>query len=299
MHIRDLTSLEDCRRVVELEKIIWGYTDAEDVVPVPILVVTVKRGGILLGGFDDSERMVGFVYSLAACRDGRLTQWSHMLGVLDEHRSSGLGYRLKLEQRRRAREMGVNLIEWTFDPLQAVNAHLNFSKLGVVAREYEENIYGDSSSVLHRGTPTDRLIAEWWIGEGGVEGVGKVGGADSAQGQAHTPVDTPVVNRTRSVGQWLAVDAVDLDRSEPTLLIEIPVGFTELQASDPELARGWRVATRRMFSTYFARGYRAVNFLLNRAAGRGYYLLSLSAAPNNRAQGERRLKALSRRSHGA
>jgi predicted GNAT superfamily acetyltransferase len=59
--------------------------------------------------------------------------------------------------------MGIDLIEWTFDPLQALNAHLNFAKLGVVAEEYEENIYGDSSSPLHQGTPTDRFVAEWRI----------------------------------------------------------------------------------------------------------------------------------------
>ena len=90
-------------------------------------------------------------------------QWSHMLGVAPTARDSGLGTRLKLAQREAAIAMGLELIEWTFDPLQALNAHFNFAKLGVVVEEYEENIYGESSSPLHRGAPTDRFVAAWRI----------------------------------------------------------------------------------------------------------------------------------------
>ena len=104
--------------------------------PVPIFVVTVKRGAILIGALDDSGVMVGFVYSIAGLKDGRPMQWSHMLGVLDSHRNSGLGHDLKLAQRQRALAMGLDLIEWTYDPMQAFNAHLNFRKLGVVVEAF-------------------------------------------------------------------------------------------------------------------------------------------------------------------
>ena len=160
---RDLHSLEELRRVVELEKAVWRYTDAEDVVPVPILAINVKRGGILIGAFDGENRMVGFVYSLPGLKDGQVMQWSHMLGVLDDYRNAGLGRTLKLLQRERALGMGVQVIEWTYDPMQAMNAHLNLAKLGAVIEEYEENIYGESSSALHRGTPTDRFVAVWTL----------------------------------------------------------------------------------------------------------------------------------------
>ena len=163
MIIRPLTTLEDCRKVAELEKSVWGYTDAEDVVPPPILIVSIKRGGILLGAFDAAGEMKGFVYSMAAIKDGRPTQWSHMLGVTPDARDAGLGEALKLAQREQALRMDIDLIEWTYDPLQALNAHLNFAKLGVVVEEYEENIYGESSSPLHRGTPTDRFVAQWGL----------------------------------------------------------------------------------------------------------------------------------------
>src|SRR5207245_2620649 len=145
----------ECRQVAALEMEVWGYADKEDVVPPPVLIVAAKRGGILLGGFDESDVMKGFVYSIPAVKNGTLTQWSHMLGVTPDARNSGLGLRLKLAQRERALEMGIDLVEWTYDPLQALNAHLNFTKLGVVVEEYEENIYGVSSSPLHRGSPTD------------------------------------------------------------------------------------------------------------------------------------------------
>src|SRR5262245_3548032 len=164
---RDLRTLEEFAQVVELERVIWGpgYTE---VVPVPILAVTVMRGGILIGAFDD-DRVVGFVYSLPGIKHGKPTQWSHMLGVLDGSRNAGVGRELKLLQRERTLAMGLDLVEWTFDPMQAMNAHLNFARLGVVVEEYEENVYGESSSPLHRGNPTDRFVAEWWVREPHVE----------------------------------------------------------------------------------------------------------------------------------
>ena len=88
MHIRPLTTLEECRQVAALEKSVWGYTDAEDVVPPPVLIVSIKRGGILLGAFDDGGSMRGFVYSMPGIKDGRPTQWSHMLGVTPEMRAA-------------------------------------------------------------------------------------------------------------------------------------------------------------------------------------------------------------------
>ena len=280
MRIRPLTTIEDCRRVAELERTIWGYTDAEDVVPPPVLIVSIKRGGILLGAFDDRERMLGFVYSIPGLKQGQITQWSHMLGVLADARDAGIGLRLKLAQRERALEMGIELIEWTFDPLQALNAHFNFARLGVVVEEYEENIYGDSSSPLHRGTPTDRFVAEWHLLRPHVErriaAIGQPVMRDSSVASA------PLVNPSRSSGPststgepWLLPGDANLDLDARRLLVEIPVGFSELQMSAPEAALKWRLATRRIFQTYFGRGYRAVDFFLSREAGRGHYLLAL------------------------
>jgi predicted GNAT superfamily acetyltransferase len=277
-HLRDLKTIDDCRQVAALEKDVWRYPDPEDVVPPPVLMVSVKRGGILIGAFDDEERMAGFVYSLPGIKNGRAMQWSHMLGVLEQHRGSGVGYELKLAQRNRALAMGMDLIEWTFDPLQAANAHLNFRKLGVTADEYAENIYGDSSSILHRGTPTDRLIVQWRIADGDV--ASRLDGAlrlrSRKTGEADIRDAVPV-NVTRNEGEWLTCERYDLGRTEPRLTIEIPASFTKMQVDATPLAAEWRTATRALFSTYFARGYRALDFTLDRAAGRGWYSLSREA----------------------
>ncbi|HVH57015.1 MAG TPA: hypothetical protein VM791_12220 [Vicinamibacterales bacterium] len=269
--IRRLETLEDCRRVVELEKQVWGYTDAEDVVPAPVLIVSIKRGGVLLGSFDDSGEMTGFVYSIPGLKNGRSTQWSHMLGVVADARSAGMGRLLKLAQREATLAMGIDLIEWTYDPLQALNAHLNFVRLGVVVEEYEENIYGESSSPLHQGSPTDRFIAEWHLREPHVER--RISGRGPVVRDASV-ASAPVVNPSRT-GVWLEPVDGELAYDSRRVLVEIPVGFSDMQAKVPELALQWRMTTRRIFQHYFGRGYRAVDFILSREARRGQYLLAL------------------------
>jgi predicted GNAT superfamily acetyltransferase len=269
--IRPLTTLEECRQVVELEKRVWGYTDAEDVVPSPVLIVSIKRGGILLGGFNPAGEMNGFVYSIPGWKHGRAIQWSHMLGVTADARAAGLGRALKLAQREATLAMGIDLIEWTYDPLQAFNAHLNFTKLGVVVEEYEENIYGESSSPLHRGSPTDRFVAEWHLREPHVERRIGAGGPllrDASIGSA------PVVNPSKP-GAWLEPVEGELAYDARRVLVEVPIGFSDMQASVPDLALEWRMTTRRIFLHYFSRGYRAVDFFLSREARRGQYLLAL------------------------
>jgi predicted GNAT superfamily acetyltransferase len=270
MQIRPLTTIDDCRAVADLERTVWGYTDAEDIVPPPVLIVSIKRGGILLGAFDAGGTMKGFVYSIPAIKNGRLTQWSHMLGVTSDVRAQGLGLRLKLEQRAAAIAMGIDLIEWTYDPLQAANAHLNFAKLGVVASEYEENIYGESSSPLHSGAPTDRFIAEWNLREPHVERrIGAPGAALIRDGSVAT---APVVNPSLPGGPWPRPGPADMALAARRVLVEIPVGFSEMLEGDPGLAREWRMTTRAIFQSYFGRGYRAVDFFLSRETGRGQYL---------------------------
>ena len=196
MQLRDLTTIEEYEQVVGLERLIWGST-YDDVVPVPVFIITVRRGAVLIGAFAEGE-MVGFVYSLAGLKHGRPMQWSHMLGVVDSHRNSGLGRLLKLEQRQRTMAMGLDLVEWTFDPLQALNAHLNFSRLGVIVREDEENIYGESSSPLHRGSPTDRFVAEWWLSAPRV--LARLG--ETSAGTHVTSGGAAALNITRSKGDW-------------------------------------------------------------------------------------------------
>lgn len=272
IEIRDLTTIDEFRQVVTLEQAIWGYTDLGDIVTVPVFIFTVHRGATLIGAFTAGGRMVGFAYGVIGIKDGRAMQWSHMAGVLPEFRG-GLGYRLKLAQRERALKQGLDLIEWTFDPLQAMNAHFNFAKLGGVAEEYAVNFYGESTSALHRGTPTDRLVLSWKITEPHV--IRRLE-PTALRARAHEVAEAPVVNATAMEGQWRKVTAINLALDDRRVWIEIPTGFTEMQQQAPERALQWRLDVRRMFEAYFAKGYRAVDFVLQRDAGFGRYLLARS-----------------------
>jgi predicted GNAT superfamily acetyltransferase len=159
--IRRCQGLDELRACITLQKEVWNFTDAE-LVPLRMFVVAEKVGGQVMGAFA-SEHMVGFALSVPGTRSGHVYLHSHMLAVRKEHRNSGLGRRLKLLQREDALARGIELIEWTFDPLEIKNAYLNIEKLGAIARRYNINQYGITSSPLQGGLRSDRIIAEWWL----------------------------------------------------------------------------------------------------------------------------------------
>ncbi|MBL8138751.1 MAG: GNAT family N-acetyltransferase [Acidobacteria bacterium] len=272
LRFRDLHSADEFRQVMDLEARVWGFTDLNDMVTLPVFTITVKRGAILIGAYDETDRMVGFVYSIVGMKPGQVLQWSHMLGVLPEYRNSGLGRALKLAQRDRALAQGYELIEWTYDPLQAMNAHLNFTKLGVVAEEYHRNVYGESTSVLHKGTPTDRLVAQWWIARPHV--ARRLTPGELIPVTTNEIAEAAPINTTHPAQAWLANTDIYLARDDRRLTLEIPMGFTDMQREAPALALEWRMQTREIFETYFRRGYRVVDFYLDRPHHRGRYLLA-------------------------
>jgi len=159
--LRRCHDVRDFRDCVALQKEVWNFTDAE-LVPLRMFVVADKVGGQVMGAFDGST-MIGFALSVPGTRSGHVYLHSHMLAVRKDHRNSGLGRRLKLMQREDALARGIELIEWTFDPLEIKNAYLNIEKLGAISRRYNINQYGITSSPLQGGLPSDRLIAEWWL----------------------------------------------------------------------------------------------------------------------------------------
>ena len=159
--IRSCQGLDELRSCVGLQKEIWNFSDSE-LVPLRMFVVAEKVGGQVMGAFDGNQ-MVGFALSVPGTRSGHVYLHSHMLAVRQEHRNSGLGRRLKLLQREDALARGIELIEWTFDPLEIKNSYLNIERLGAISRRYNINQYGITSSPLQGGLPSDRLIAEWWL----------------------------------------------------------------------------------------------------------------------------------------
>ena len=146
IRIQPLTSLEHFERCVVLQLEVWGYSDG-DVIPRRVFVVAQRIGGQVVGAFD-GETLIGFAMSLPGYRDGKPYLHSHMLAVMPEYRNFGLGRRLKLAQRDDAIARGFDLMEWTFDPLEIRNAHLNIARLGVIVRRYQPDFYGPSSSPL-------------------------------------------------------------------------------------------------------------------------------------------------------
>ncbi len=161
LSIRHLHSVEEFDNCVQLQKEVWGFEDIE-VVPLRMFVVASKIGGQVIGAFDGSL-LVGFALAIPGSRGRHSYLHSHMLAVRDGYRDRGIGRSIKLAQREDALARGIDLIEWTFDPLEIKNAFLNIEKLGAIARRYSINQYGVATSPLWGGLPTDRLIAEWWV----------------------------------------------------------------------------------------------------------------------------------------
>lgn len=160
--IRPLSTLSELSTAVDLQQTIWGFAEA-DLVPLALFVVAHRIGGQVFGAFHTGD-MVGFLLAVPGLRPGGMPYLhSHMLGVLPEFRDAGVGRRLKLGQRADALARGLELVEWTFDPLEIKNAWFNIERLGAIVRRYVRNQYGLSSSHLHGGLPTDRCVAEWWI----------------------------------------------------------------------------------------------------------------------------------------
>ncbi|HYN08401.1 MAG TPA: hypothetical protein VES67_13545 [Vicinamibacterales bacterium] len=276
IEIHDIDDLRGCQAVVGVQEAVWGKES--EIVPSSVLIASIKRGGILLGA-SEGDQLLGFVWSMPGWFDQFRTQWSHMLGVVPAARGARTGERLKWAQRECALEQGVTLIEWTFDPMQALNAHLNVSVLGCVSSEYLVDAYGEMSGPLHRGTPTDRLIAEWWINQ--TDLVRRKTARDLETSQPAPPVTrtvdlTPMPHAIERLptGHWETCGPVRTDLDTPWVQVSIPAKFGEMQQRETELALAWRMATRQAFQTYFGRGYKVVDFFLNRERGGGEYLLS-------------------------
>ena len=201
--IRKCEALAEMRACFALQKEVWKFSDA-DLVPVRMFVVAAKIGGQVIGAFvqrndkrDDEAELIGFALAIPGMRNGHCYLHSHMLAVRQQYRNGGLGRRMKLYQREDALARGFELMEWTFDPLEIKNAYLNIEKLGAIARRYNVNQYGITSSPLQGGLPTDRLVAEWWMKSRRVEAV--LADVPRAQFECRTRIDVPA-----EVYEWKA-----------------------------------------------------------------------------------------------
>jgi predicted GNAT superfamily acetyltransferase len=186
--VRALTARGDLQEAVRLQQTVWGFTDTE-LIPLRLFVVSTHIGGQVFGAFD-GERMVGFCLAIPGLKRGAKGYLhSHMLGVLPEYRNRRIGRALKLAQREEAAARSIDLIEWTFDPLEIKNAYFNIESLGAVVRRYVLNQYGTTSSRLHGSLPTDRCYAEWHLRSARVEAA--IAGRSLARPPVHTRIEVP------------------------------------------------------------------------------------------------------------
>lgn len=238
IEIRRLLELDQFIEAVQLQQDIWGFTDRE-LLPVRLFVVATKIGGHLFGAYD-GDRMVAFLVAIPGLKEASQGYLhSHMMGVLPRYRNHGLGRRLKLAQRDDAVARGIALVEWTFDPLELKNAYLNIEKLGAVVRRYLFNNYGMTTSPLHQGLPTDRLVAEWWVSE----------------------------RRTASIVEGAAPDKLLVEAR-----VSIDANVADLRQTDVQHARDIQLRASEQFTEHFRKGLAVVGF--ERSADAGTYLLA-------------------------
>jgi predicted GNAT superfamily acetyltransferase len=240
IRIYQLTKFDEFAEIVHLQKEIWGYDEIE-LLPQRFFIVANKIGGQVLGAFDD-KKMVAFCICIPGLKEGgKYYLHSHMLGVLPHYRNTGVGRQMKLKQRQYALAEEVPLIEWTFDPLEIKNAFFNIERLGVIIRRYVHNQYGTTTSHLHGGLPTDRLVPEWWVASERAaaicnnqpftrpETVARISvPSDIADIRRHRP------DEAREIQTTLAAQFADLFRQDLAV-----IGFEKSQAAGTYLLGQW------------------------------------------------------------
>jgi predicted GNAT superfamily acetyltransferase len=253
--LRLAESRADYDACVALQRRVWSLADVEIVAPIQ-MIATTHAGGFVLIAVAPAGEVVGFAYAFPALR-GTPHLHSDMTAVLPEYQKRGLGPRLKWAQREEALRRGVSLVTWTFDPLQARNAHLNLRRLGAAAAEFLPNFYGVTTSALHHGLPTDRLLVSWDLRSPRV--LERAGQPEPPRLATAPPL--PRINDARWLAGWPVSSEPRLDLEDPELLLEIPPEWDVLCRSAPRVAEDWQGKVRRALERYVGHGYVAADFV--------------------------------------
>ena len=245
--IRECVTIDELDSCIRLQREVFGLPDLE-ISPRRHLIVSRQVGGWTLGAFVD-ERLVGFVHHLAAIRGAEIFGYSHMMAVDPDFQNKGVGARLKWRQRERAIQEGRRFIKWTWDPMQARNAHFNLNRLGVTVGNYAVNFYGTDygtnpapTNVEPAGIDSDRLFASW---------------------QLESPRVISLANRDSFSAELAPV--------KPAVMIEIPTNWTQLCREDAGRARREQLRVRSEFQQALAAGLIAAGF--ERSSAQPRYLL--------------------------
>ncbi|MCP5006449.1 MAG: hypothetical protein GY941_21305 [Planctomycetes bacterium] len=274
-HLKTLDELKPCER---LQEAVWEFNKS-DIIPSRFMRILCKHGGFAMGAFD-IEAMIGFVFGVSAIHYGKPSQHSHMLAVLPGYRNQNVGFQLKRTQRKDALSRNIGLITWAFDPLQSRNAYLNINKLGVIACSYDINLYGEeTSSLLHSGLGTDRLLAEWWLDSDKVTSL--MEGKSEEIEKKYTENGTNINRTNRDKSGFLVPVEPDLTLTDGVLLLEVPDNIEKMKDAHMQFARKWRHLVQKALLYYFDNGFYISSFLVEREAEirRSYYVLERLTKP--------------------
>jgi predicted GNAT superfamily acetyltransferase len=239
--IEFLHEIDLLRQCLEIQKKAWGFS-AEEVLPLRMLIICTKIGGQVLGAVQREGKVIGFVNAIPGFREGSVFLHSQMMGVLPEYQNLGIGKSLKLAQRDEALNRGIDRIEWTFDPFEIRNARFNIELLGAICRRFYVNTYGITSSHLHAGLPTDRLVAEWHLSSARVK---------SRIGSGPSPVE----------------------QSVQVTSVEIPLDIAELRLRNPERALKVQLEFRERIMPVLCQNYFVTGFEIDTIRKKARYNL--------------------------
>ncbi|MBX8631976.1 MAG: hypothetical protein J9259_05600 [Thermoplasmata archaeon YP2-bin.285] len=254
-YIREIREPDRVKEIFRVARSAWGMEKPESFIS-DLLNAIRFHGGLVLGAYEKDE-LIGFLFGVIGRRGNRYYLYSHMTGVSEQRKYSGIGYRLKLRQREWAARQGYELVAWTFDPLMSLNGSFNIRKLGAISRTYLVNFYGTMTDRLNYGVETDRFIAEWWT-------------ARERRADSFNPEEYPgAVITSETPAGFRKIEDIRIPHGD-RLTVEIPFDYVSIKGTSLESAIEWRLKTRKVFRTLFRRGYTAVSF--TSSGGRSYYL---------------------------
>ncbi len=267
-------NLSDYNTCVEIQREVWHFDDI-DIVPAPMLLAADHCGGMNIGAYNNLGELIGFACSILGMEGNQLLQHSHMLAVRVAYRNFDVGHKLKLFQRKEALRRKIKTITWTFDPMQPLNAHFNLGKLGASAASYAEDFYGETTSALHRGLPTDRLLTHWDLAS---ERVAERLESGSPRRDLRKELKKfALINRLEDVAPGMTTSSpVKLNCTDPEFLFEVPYNLPEIKGRNLGVALEWQGKMRQVFRNYFRKDYAATDFWVSEDEGhlRAFYFLS-------------------------
>lgn len=274
--IAPFRSLADFKACEDIQREVW-HTQDIDVVPGPMLLAASRMGGVILGAYSSIGDLVGFVFSILAAEGSKTAQYSYMLAVRAAYRNFDVGFKLEMALRKESLKRKISLIHSSFDPMQPANAYFALGKLGSWADVYEENFCGETTSLLDRGLPTDRVLTHWDLEDAEVARRLEMG--PPRRDIRKDLKQRPVINQLMEIAPgMMTCSPVKLNCTSNQFLFEIPYNLQEIKNRDLGIALEWQGKMRQVFRHYFRKNYVASDFWVIEQDGRlrAFYVLAKS-----------------------